>query len=200
MIERSQVTGLVLAGGLGRRMAPGEGGVDKGLEPFRGRPMIAHVIERFAPQVGALLVNANRNRERYVEFGYPVVGDEIPDFAGPLAGLHAGLRACATRWLATAPCDSPFLPADLVARLAEGAVAAGAPLAVARTASGSQPVFLLVAHELLPHLEGFLAGGRRRVDAWYASLAVVEVDFDDEQAFLNINTREELARSEPEAR
>lgn len=119
------ITGLVLAGGLGRRM----GGIDKGLQEFRGEPMVAQVIRRFAPQVDALIVNANQNIERYAAFGHPVVPDVITGYAGPLAGLHAGLNACRTPLLVTSPCDSPFLPLDLVARLHEALEREGADLA-----------------------------------------------------------------------
>ena len=103
------ITGLVLAGGMGRRMDSR----DKGLIAFRGKPMVAHVIERLAPQVGSLIINANRNLDQYGGLGYPVVSDEVSGYAGPLAGLHAGLRACTTPLIVTAPCDSPFLPTDL---------------------------------------------------------------------------------------
>jgi molybdopterin-guanine dinucleotide biosynthesis protein A len=196
MIAPSDVTGLVLAGGLGRRMSADGEGVDKGLQPFRDRPMVAHAIERLAPQVGALLVNANRNLDRYEAFGHPVVSDAVTGFAGPLAGLASGLRACRTRYLATVPCDSPFLPRDLVARLAAALERERAQLAVACAGGQAHPVFLLVDRDVLPGLEAFLAAGRRKIDAWYASLRFVEVDFDDEAAFLNINTPDELARHE----
>jgi molybdopterin-guanine dinucleotide biosynthesis protein A len=185
VIPRSEITGIVLAGGQGRRM----GGVDKGLVAFRGAPMVAAVIERLAPQVGAIVVNANQNALAYAAFGHPVVG-----FAGPLAGLHAGLAAATTSHAVTVPCDSPFLPRDLVSRLAKGLAEAGADLAVARTHDQPHPVFALVRTELRPHLQAFLDGGGRKIDAWYASLAVVEVAFDDEaEAFRNINTRDELS-------
>ncbi len=188
-MNAAEVTGLVLAGGRGRRM----GGIDKGLQPFRGRAMVEAVIERLRPQVGMLLINANQNLDAYRAFGLPVICDEIADYAGPLAGVHAGLRRCTTPWLATAPCDSPFLPADLVARLADAASAAGADLAVAKTGAQAHPVFALCRAGLLGDLERYLAGGGRKIDAWYAALAVVEVPFDDEAgAFVNINTREEL--------
>lgn len=183
------VTGLVLAGGQGRRM----GCVDKGLQSFRGRPMVEWVIERLRPQAGTLLISANQNLDAYRAFGLTVVPDEIAGYAGPLAGLHAGLRHCTTPWLATAPCDSPFVPADLVARLGEAAIAASAELAVAKTGTQAHPVFALCRAALLGNLERYLAGGGRKIDAWYAALAVVEVPFDDEaEAFVNINTREEL--------
>lgn len=196
-IERSEITGIVLAGGLGRRMSSDGQGVDKGLQPFRGRPMAQHAIERLAPQVGTLLVNANRNRERYADFGWPVIGDAIEGHAGPLAGLHAGMRHARTRYVVTVPCDSPFLPADLVERLAAAlADTPGARLAVARTREQAHPVFALVERSLLADLEGFLASGRRKIDAWYAPLGVVEVEFDDAAAFRNINTPQELSEQE----
>ena len=190
-MPRGKITGVVLAGGLGRRL----GGVDKGLQDLRGRPLVAHVIERFAPQVDELLINANRNRERYAAFGQRVVADLIPDFAGPLAGLHAALSAAAHPLVATAPCDSPFLPGDLVSRLFSALTVANASLAVARTFDQPHPVFCLCQRGVLPHLSDFLAGGGRKVDRWYATLDVVEVAFDDEaEAFANINTREEIGR------
>lgn len=185
------ITGVILAGGLGRRM----GGIDKGLQELRGRPMVSWVVERLAPQVDELLINANQNGERYAAFGHRVVPDQIPDFAGPLAGLHAALSAASHPLVATAPCDSPFLPADLVARLLAALRANDAELAVARTFDQPHPVFCLCQREVLPHLTEYLAGGGRKIDRWYATLKVVEVAFDDEaDAFENINTREELGR------
>ena len=184
------VTGLVLAGGQGSRM----GGVDKGLAPFRGRPMVAHVIERLAPQVDEILVNANRNTGAYAAFGHRVVADEIPGFAGPLAGFERGLAHAKGELVATVPCDSPFLPADLVARLRAALEAAGADLAVAKTGEQPHPVFCLMRRGVHASLAQFLASGQRKIDKWYAALAVVEVAFDDEpDAFANINTRDELA-------
>jgi len=193
-ITRADITGLVLAGGQGRRM----GGVDKGLVDFAGKPMVAHAIARLLPQVGALMINANQNRERYAAFGYPVVADAIGGFAGPLAGLHAGLAAAGTRYVVTSPCDSPFLPTDLAERLATALQRASATLAVARTGEQPHPVFALVDRGVLTHLTQFLEGGGRKIDAWYATLDVVEVPFDDEaEAFRNINTRQELAANLP---
>ena len=189
--DRLKITGIVLAGGQGRRM----GGVDKGLQLLTGRPMIAHVIERLAPQVEDIVINANQNREAYAAFGHPVVPDAIEGYAGPLAGLHAGLQAATQALVVTVPCDSPFLPADLVARLASAL--GDNDLAVAKTGAQAHPVFALVRRTLLAHLAAYLAGGGRKIDAWYASLKVVEVAFDDEaDAFSNINTREELREHE----
>jgi len=190
---REKITGVVLAGGLGRRM----GGIDKGLQELRGRPMVAWVVERLAPQVDELLINANQNIERYAAFDHRIVPDQIPDYAGPLAGLHAALAAAAHPLVATAPCDSPFLPADLVSRLFSALTVNAADLAVARTFDQPHPVFCLCKRAVLPHLSEFLAGGGRRFESWYATLKVVEVAFDDEaDAFQNINTREELGRCE----
>ena len=191
---RPEVTGLVLAGGQGSRM----GGVDKGLQPFRGRPMVAHVIERLGPQVDALLVNANRNVEAYAAFGHPVIADGIEGFAGPLAGFERGLAQATTPLVVTAPCDSPFLPRDLVARLGTALAASEAQLAVAKTGDQAHPVFSLMRRDVHASLRDFLASGQRKIDKWYAALQVVEVPFDDEaDAFLNINTRAELADLEP---
>ncbi|HET7402282.1 MAG TPA: molybdenum cofactor guanylyltransferase MobA [Usitatibacter sp.] len=190
----TEITGLVLAGGQGSRM----GGVDKGLQPFRGRPMVAHVIERLVPQVGEILINANRNPQAYEGFGHRVIADEIEGFAGPLAGFERGLAHAAHPLVVTVPCDSPFLPGDLVARLLAALRDAQTDLAVARTGEQPHPVFCLMRREVHASLREFLASGQRKIDRWYSQLRVVEVPFDDEpDAFLNINTREELARLEP---
>ena len=184
-----EVTGLVLAGGQGRRM----GSVDKGLQRLRGRSMVEWVIERLRPQVSDILVNANQHISEYEAFGHPVVADRITGFAGPLAGLHAGLSVASKPLVATVPCDSPFLPLDLIKRLDNARAAANADIAVAKTFDQSHPVFALVRRAVLPHLTSFLGSGGRKIDAWYATLAIVEVPFDDEvDAFSNINTRGEL--------
>jgi molybdopterin-guanine dinucleotide biosynthesis protein A len=189
----SGVTGVILAGGLGRRM----GGVDKGLQLLRGRPLIAWVLERLAPQVNEIVINANQNQDAYGRFGPRVIGDRIGGFAGPLAGLQAGLAAAMHPLVVTVPCDCPFLPADLVARLRDALERAGADLAIARTGSQPHPVFSLVRAGVAENLAAFLERGGRKIDAWYAALAVIEVPFDDEaEAFSNINTRAELAAYE----
>ena len=189
MSAQDQTTGLVLAGGKGRRM----GSVDKGLQPLRGKAMVHWVLERLRPQVADVIINANQNQGHYAYYGHLVVSDEIGDFAGPLAGLHAGLKNAMRPYMVTVPCDSPFLPADLVERLHAGMAAADAQLAVAKTGDQVHPVFALVRTAVLPHLENYLQGGGRKIDAWYASLKTIEVSFDDEAAFSNINTREELS-------
>jgi molybdopterin-guanine dinucleotide biosynthesis protein A len=169
------------------------GGVDKGLKPLRGKPMVAWVIERFAPQVAEVLINANQNLDSYRALGHRVIPDEIAGFAGPLAGLHRGLGEAQHDLAATVPCDSPFLPHDLISRLRAALDANGADLAVAKTGDQPHPVFCLCRKSVLPSLTAFLAGGGRKIDAWYSSLKVVEVLFDDEaEAFSNINTQDEL--------
>jgi len=192
VLNKELITGLILAGGRGSRM----GDVDKGLQSLNGEPMVLHVIKRLAPQVGALIINANRNLETYQQFGVPVWPDELTGFAGPLAGLQAGLLHCQTPYLVTVPCDSPFLPTDLLARLSDALIEQNADLTVAVTGEDENrqphPVFCLLKTSLLPHLNIFLQSGKRRIDAWYASLKVAEVMFDDEAAFRNINTLEEL--------
>lgn len=207
-VSRQDVTGLVLAGGRGQRM----GGVDKGLQSFRGRPLAGQVLDRLAPQVGALVISANRHASQYEALGLAygggldlrLVADRELDFAGPLAGIAAGLAACRSPWLACAPCDAPWLPTDLVARLTAAIDVAAivdrptpgaAPqLALPRSPAGLQPVHALLHRDLLPELQAFLAKGGRKVGDWLAAIPHVEVRFDDEAAFANANTAEELAR------
>ena len=189
----SLVTGVILAGGQGRRM----GGVDKGLKVLRGKPMVAWVLERFAPQVDEVLINANQNLERYAALGHRVIPDEIAGYAGPLAGLHRGLTEAAHPFVATVPCDSPFLPRDLVPRLRAALERNEAEIAVAKTGEQPHPVFCLCRKRVLPGLTDFLAAGGRKIDAWYAKLKVVEVAFNDNpDGFSNINTGEELSAFE----
>jgi len=198
-IRTADITGLVLAGGRGSRM----GGIDKGLQPFRGQAMALHALQRLAPQTGQMLLNANRNTADYAAWGYPVVADAAPDFAGPLAGMLAGLRQCRTGWLATVPCDSPRFPLDLVARLA-AAEPSGMAVVTACTAPAAaprlQPVFCLIAARLAPALADYLAQGGRKVGEWAAQQEAVRVPFgppqDDPLAFANANTLEELSALE----
>lgn len=169
------------------------GGVDKGLKLLDGKPMAQWVVERFAPQVDEILINANQNLDEYRRLGHTVIPDAIGGFAGPLAGLHRGLTEARHDLVATVPCDSPFLPADLIARLLAALETHNAELAVARTGDQPHPVFCLCRRNVLPGLSAFLEQGGRKIDAWYAGLDVVEVAFDDEpDAFSNINTEAEL--------
>lgn len=196
MISSGQITGIVLAGGKGRRMSTDGTGVNKALTPFNGQPMVAHVIERLRPQVGQLLLNVNQDEALFKQFDLPLISDAVGGFAGPLAGLHAGLTAATTDWVITAPCDSPFVPTDLVARLALAASEQHCQLAVVSTNGRSQPVFTLVQRALTENLAAFLAGGGRKIDAWYAPLSVAVVPFENDNAFRNINTPDDLARFE----
>lgn len=195
-MDVNQITGLILAGGRGSRM----GHVDKGLQNFRGAPMVLHVIMRLSPQVGTIIINANQNLSPYESFGLPVWPDQLTGFEGPLAGLQTGLVHCETDFLVTSPCDSPFLPDDLVARLAESLHAQDAEVAVAFTGEGEtlqrHPVFMLMRTTVLPHLTQYLQEGGRKIEKWYRSLRFVEVHFQDEDAFRNINTVDDLRRFE----
>lgn len=197
-IDPQDITGLVLAGGRGSRM----GGVDKGLQNFRGMPLALHAVMRLGLQVGSLMVNANRNLAAYESMGVPVWPDATTDFPGPLAGFLAGLERCETPYLVTVPCDSPQFPADLVARLAAALVAERADLAIAvtREADGelqTHPVFCLMKASLMESLVHFMAGGQRRIDRWTGQLACAQVLFDregDVDSFFNANTLDELRR------
>ena len=194
MIAIEDITGLVLAGGRGSRM----GGVDTGLQNHHGLPLAMHSLLRLQPQVGHLLVNANRNLGAYEAFGAPVWPDPIEGFAGPLAGFLAGLEHCVTPYMVTVPCDTPDFPTDLVARLAQAVDAEGADLAYATTLEDGReqahPVFCLMASALLDSLVAFLHGGGRKIDAWFAQHRAVTVAFPDPRAFFNANTAAELAQ------
>jgi molybdopterin molybdotransferase len=190
---RAAITGVVLAGGLGRRMQ----GADKGLVALAGEPMVAHVLRALCPQVGAVLLNANRNLERYAGFGHPVIADCLDGYAGPLAGVLSALRRAATEFLLAVPCDAPLLAPDLAARLHAACVSGEADLAVARDARGLQPVFMLLHRRVAPALEDYLGAGGRRVDAWFDRVRVTEVDFSDTpDAFVNVNDADERLRVE----
>ena len=205
---KSEVTGLILAGGRGTRM----GRVDKGLQPFQDATLAAHVLRRLAPQVTTVIVNANRNLPQYqaLDGVAAVVPDALGGYEGPLAGLQTGLQHCATNLLLTAPCDSPFLPDDLAARLHAALESEGADLAVAVTMERDEqdpaaapyrqlhPVFSLLKASVLPQLDAYLATGARRMEGFYKTMRVAEVLFDDAAAFGNINTLEDLRRHERE--
>lgn len=197
-LPAAAITGLVLAGGRGQRM----GGADKGLQALHGRPLAAHVLARLAPQVGTLAISANRHVETYAALGAPwhaqVLADTVPDYPGPLAGLLAGLAAARTDWLLAAPCDSPWLPADLAARLSTAALAENAGIATVTTTNTAgevslHPVFVLLRTALADDLAVFLNAGERKVRAWYGRHKTVEVAFAEERAFYNINSLQQLA-------
>jgi molybdopterin-guanine dinucleotide biosynthesis protein A len=190
---RDAITGLVLAGGLARRM----GGMDKGLVELAGRPMIEHVLHALRPQVGPLLINANRNVDRYAAYGFPVVSDTLQGFMGPLAGVLAALQRLATEFLVTVPCDAPLVAPDLVGRLHAACVANDADVAVATDGRRQQPVFLLLRAGTAPSLDAYLSGGGRKIDTWFAGLRLAEADLSDAlDTFVNVNDPDERQRLE----
>ena len=178
-----QITAVILAGGRGMRM----GGIDKGLADYQGSPMVAHVLKRIQPQVAHVIINANRNVDFYQQFGLPVVTDATNQFDGPLAGFQAGLAHAKTDWLLTVPCDSPLMPLDLAERLSQAIHESHTLIAIARSASGDHPVFCLLHRTLAADLDMFLHDVQRRVSTWQTRHQPVFVDFEDEQAFTNIN-------------
>lgn len=197
------ITGVILAGGRGSRM----GGVDKGLQNFNGVPLALHTLMRLSPQVGEIMINANRNLAAYESFGVPVWPDStgLGEYAGPLAGFLTALERCETPYLLTVPCDTPLFPQDLVARLAEALARENAEVAVAAAPEEDgevkpQPVFCLMHAGLLESLVRFTKGGGRKIDAWTAQLKTVQVPFnrpgDDPQGFFNANTLAELHQLE----
>jgi len=192
MLTAEQITGLVLAGGRGSRM----GGVDKGLQIHAGAPLAMHALMRLGPQVGHVMINANRNLGAYEAFGVPVWPDADTEYAGPLSGFMAGLEHCEMPYLVTVPCDSPLFPDDLVARLAAALQAADAEIAMAATLEDGrlqvQPVFCLMQTALLDSLLRFTQSGQRKIDKWTAQHRCIEVRFDDTHAFANANTPDEL--------
>lgn len=196
-MDPQDITGLILAGGRGSRM----GGMDKGLQNFHGLPLVAHTLMRLAPQVGEVLINANRNLGAYESYGVPVWPDALPDFAGPLAGFLTGLEHCETPYLVTVPCDTPLFPTDLVQRLAEALQTEGAEIAMASAPEGQgelrpQPVFCLMRRELLDSLVRFTQSGGRKIDAWTAQHRTALAPFADAGAFSNANTLAELRQLE----
>ena len=190
---RERVTGVILAGGRATRM----GGVDKGLVPINGRPMIAWVIDVLRPQVADVMINANRNHERYGEFGCPVIDDGDSEFRGPLAGMASAMRTAGTPYIAVVPCDSPLINEELVARLYAAVVSSGSPIAAAHDGERLQPVFALLACDLLADLAGYLDDGQRKIDRWYARHGYATVDFSDmAESFANINAPEDRSALE----
>jgi molybdopterin-guanine dinucleotide biosynthesis protein A len=201
MTDRNLVAGVLLAGGLSRRM----GGGDKCLRDLGGRPVLAHIIERATPQVGALVLNANGDPARFDAFGLPIAADVVEGYAGPLAGVLTGLdwaaaQAPDARWLMSFACDAPFFPADMVARMLAAVEAAGADMACAVTHGRTHPVFGLWPLSLREELRhAMVKEGMRKVDLWTARYRLVEVDFPDVDTargpldpFFNTNRPEDL--------
>lgn len=207
-VAREAITGLVLAGGRGARM----GGADKGLVLLNGVPLARHALQRLRPQVDALMISANRHLDAYRALGVPVVSDNPPQFDGPLAGVLAGLEACATPWLACVPCDAPAFPLDLVARLHQAALSQRCDAAMAASLRDGakshqaspelslEPSFCLLRASLAPTLRAALASGERRFQGWLKSVGAAQVVFSTDAAalspFANLNTPEELGQAE----
>ncbi len=191
-IPREQITGLLLAGGLGTRM----GHIDKGLQALNDSTLAGVTLERLKSQVGSVLINANRNLATYAQFGYPVMKDEFPGHAGPLAGMHAGLKQCKTPYLLTVPCDTPGFPDDLAQRLAFAMKLAAAEVAFAVTGESGNPewhpVLCLMKTTLLHSLEEYLRSGSRKVAGWLLQQPHAQAHFADQAAFMNINTPQDL--------
>ncbi len=207
-ISHSTISALILAGGRAQRM----GGCDKGLVELQNRPMICHAIEVLTPQLDLIRINANRNQATYAALGlsiscaspapqpYEVISDSMHDFQGPLAGIAQGLQSCPTPWMLVVPCDTPFLPQDLVARMAAQIEQQGAMVAVAHDGQRLQPVVSLINRELLDSLQRYLDEGERKIDRWYAKQKLCCVDFSDQpQAFLNINSLKDMQLLENQA-
>jgi molybdenum cofactor guanylyltransferase len=217
-IATRDITGLILCGGAGQRM----GGIDKGLMDYHGQALVDRAIARLTPQVGTVVISANRHSSTYATRGCPVIGDldfdqEQPQFNGPLAGILAGLTAIQTEWLMVVPCDSPEFPPDLVQTLTDAlhttafapmSPAAGNPtrhiqpaLPAAPSFAGAyvqgHPVFALLSKSALPSLESFLASGERKLGLWMASIGALPVTVPNEQAFRNINTPGDLKYPSP---
>jgi molybdopterin-guanine dinucleotide biosynthesis protein A len=196
-IPAGDITGVVLAGGRGSRM----GGVDKGLQNHLGLPLALHALMRLQLQVGHTMINANRNLSAYESMGVPVWPDPIDNYAGPLAGLLAGLEHCETPWLVTVPCDTPNFPIDLVEKLARAAVDDNADIAMAATIEEGkqqrQPVFCLLRASLVESLIAYLHAGESKIVQWTRQHRCVDVVFDDPAAFFNANTPQDLAALQP---
>ncbi len=194
---KQHITGCILAGGKGSRM----GGVDKGLQLFRGQTLVQHAIARLQPQVSQLLINANRNSADYALTGLQVVSDTDYADMGPLSGFLTGLQHCDTEWLVTVPCDSPFFPLNLVEKLSQAVKDKPCLIAMVQTPRSCdnswelQPVFCLMHRSLADSLKNYLASGQRKISDWalqQGPVAMCQISTTDTQAFMNVNTLQEL--------
>ncbi|MDD5271320.1 MAG: molybdenum cofactor guanylyltransferase [Methylovulum sp.] len=193
MKNKEKVTGVILAGGLARRM----GHQDKGLISFKGQPLVSHAISAMWPVVDELLINANRNLEIYRQFGLPVISDQSDSFDGPLAGILTAMLYSQTGVLLVMPCDSPLMRVELLQGLVDSRYEHNAEVAVAVEGGRWHPVFLALKTTLREDLQAYLASGQRKVEAWLARHSTVTVDFSlQAEVFVNVNTLEELSRLE----
>lgn len=193
MSGREQITGVILAGGMGRRM----NGVDKGLVDFAGREMVAHVIDALRPNVAEIVINANRNVDVYEKYGVTVVKDSIEGYQGPLAGVEAGMAGAATPWIFTCPCDSPMQSSALLPHMWQQIQATDATIGLAFDGERTHPVFSLLQTGLLASLRSYLANGDRKIDRWFAQHNLLTIDCSEYAAsFMNINTEDERVSAE----
>lgn len=190
-IDSKDITAVILAGGQGTRL----GGKDKGLIELNNKPLVELLVPRLQPQVADILISANRNIPRYTEFGYPVLSDEVSDFAGPLAGILTALQQMSTKWLLTVPADSPFIPLNLASLLADDI--GESKVVMVHDGERLQPTFALLHHSLADSLQQFLASGERKTRQWMQQQPHKTADFSQQkQAFMNINTEEDLKMAE----
>lgn len=190
---RGDITGVILAGGRGQRM----GGVDKGLMPLAGKPMVAHALAALRPQVATIMINANRNLDQYATLGCQVTADAIGDYYGPLAGMASAMELAATKYVLTVPCDSPLMANDLAARLYQALSQGNAEISVAHDGERLHPVFALLQCDLLPSLREYLQRGERKIDHWFARHKLAIAYFADEpETFVNVNNPQERATVE----
>ncbi|MEE8387758.1 MAG: molybdenum cofactor guanylyltransferase MobA [Acidiferrobacterales bacterium] len=190
-LHNNNITAVILAGGRGERM----GGQDKGLAQLWGQSLLGHVIDIIGDQVGGIIISANRNLDRYREFGVPVMADRMGEHWGPLAGVATALRVASTPYLLTVPCDAPCLPGDLVERMKMALELENADLCVAHDGERLQNTIALLPCSLVDELDAYLESGQRKVEGWLRQYKMAEVQFPDQAAmFLNVNSAEQLKR------
>lgn len=190
---RSEATGVILAGGLARRM----GNIDKGLIELKGQPMVHYALRALKPVVKDIVINANRNQDRYARFGYPVIADKSRNFDGPLAGILSTLLKIESRYLVTVPCDSPLISSDMLKTLINGMKDPEVEICVADDGDRIHPVFLVLKTSLVESLKNYLATGKRKIDTWLYQHHTKEIDFSgNAHCFQNVNTADELAMLE----
>jgi len=193
MKSNESITGVILAGGLARRM----GNQDKGLISFKGQPLISHAITVMQPVVDELIINANRNIKEYRQFGLPVISDQTASFDGPLAGILTAMLYSQTDVLLVMPCDSPLMQSAQLKTLIDRRYEQDADIAVAVDGQRWHPVFLAIKTALKTDLQAYLANGNRKVETWLAQYKTLPVDFSSQpELFMNINTLDELVKLE----
>lgn len=189
-ITQQDITAVILAGGQARRMQ----GQDKGLLKYQGQHFIQHLVHGLSPQVGQIIVNANRHQQQYAELTQcPVISDSFGHFAGPLAGMLTGLQTATTPYVLFLPCDVPLVPDFLVSRLAQSLANTSANISTVDDGQRTQYLFALMRRDVQDHLQTYLAQDKHQVKAWYQQQKVVTTDFADcPQYFVNINTPDDL--------